>query len=75
MSRQQGRVIANALVLWVVDDLHRYELRAVGHDVEIGPYRLVLSQDPGNDYPFVPPGLVLEHLNSVGSEMIKKINT
>ena len=66
-------MIADALVLGEVDNLHGDELRAVGHHVEGGADRLVLGQDSWQDHSLAPPGLVLENLDSVSPEIKQEI--
>lgn len=66
-------MIADALVLGEVDNLHGDELRAVGHHVEGGTNGLVLGQDSWQDHSLAAPGLVLENLDSVSPEIKQEI--
>lgn len=61
MSGQKGRVVNDGAVFGVVNHIHWDELRAEGHDVQLGAHRLVRLHYFRNGLPLHPPAWELEH--------------
>lgn len=60
MPRQQRRVVHDGLVLGPRDHLHRDELAAEGHHVQLGAHGLVRLQDLGQGHALQAPAGELE---------------
>lgn len=61
VQRQDGGVVDDGAVLGVVDDIHRNELGAEGHDIELGADRLVGLHHLWDGLPLDTPPWELEH--------------
>lgn len=60
MQGQDGGVIDDRTVLGMVNNIHRNELGAEGHDVELRPHRLVCVHHLREGLTLVPPAWKLE---------------
>ena len=61
MQGQDGGMVDDGAMLGVVNDVHRDELRAEWHDVEIGAHCLVGLHHLWDGLPLEPPPWELEH--------------
>ena len=65
MARQYGGMIDNGTLWRVIDNLHRYELRAEGHDIEFGTQTFVLLNHLWDSNLLRLPTWVFENLDAI----------
>lgn len=61
MQGQDGGMVDDGAVHGVINDVHRDELGAEGHDVELGAHSLVGIHHLRDGLPLDPPSWELEH--------------